>query len=466
MLTIHLPRRCHLLKLFSHAAYDNARIPRWECDYLGTVTEGNPREIAARVLHQRVSNAYVEDLLERALEPVKLGPADRGLCQELVYGVVRWQSALDWLIARKTTGRQQKPMLQILLRLGLYQVFWLQRIPAHAAVDTTVELARTLGFGPQSGFVNAILRGYLREAEATRGALEELRRTQPHVGYAHPEWLVTRWTSRYGAEATQQLLAWDNRPPATFARVNTLKSSAENLLAQWRSEDVEFDFVSRAWLPENMVFELKRHPPLGTLPSFAQGLFYVQDPSTLLAPLQLSVRPGETVLDLCAAPGGKLTLLAAAANNQCRIVAHDTSPARLKMVAENCTRLGVSGVSIAGNLDEVRQHSPAYDKILIDAPCSNTGVMRRRVDLRWRVQEKEIERLRTSQAELLTSAVTFLKPGGLVVYSTCSLEPEENNELIRDFVATHAELELVSEKELTPMAERCDGAYVARLRRR
>ena len=191
---------------------------------LKLVNGQKPREIAVRVLQQRrAGGEFTEDLLENALAGAQLSPADRALCQELVYGIVRWQATLDWLIARKTDGREQKPALQNLLRLGLYQIFWLDRIPDHAAVHETVELAKQTGFGAQAGFVNAILRGYLREDDATKKLLAELKISQPALGWSHPEWLVARWQKRWGAEKTAQLLEWNNTPPKTFARVNTLK---------------------------------------------------------------------------------------------------------------------------------------------------------------------------------------------------------------------------------------------------
>ena len=166
----------------------------------------NPRQIAARVLGQRRANGlFVEDLLEIALAGARLSSADRGLCQEIVYGVVRWQATLDWLIARKTNGREQRPGLQNLLRLGLYQIFWLDRIPPHAAVHETVELAKHGGFGQQAGFINAILRGYLREFDETKKMLADLKISQPALGWSHPEWLVARWQKHFGAEKTARL---------------------------------------------------------------------------------------------------------------------------------------------------------------------------------------------------------------------------------------------------------------------
>lgn len=416
-----------------------------------------------RILQRGAGGDFVENRLEAELARTHLSVADRHLCQELAYGIVRWQATLDWLIARKTDARAQKPILQNLLRLGLYQIFWLDRIPDHAAVHETVELARQSGFHLQAGFINAVLRGYLREFDATRRLLAELKTTQPHLGYSHPEWLVARWQTHWGADRAAQLMEWNNTPPQAFARVNTLKADPGKLLAQWRDEEVDYDFVRRDWLEENLVFELKSHPPLSRLPSFQQGLFYVQDPSTLLAVRELDPQPGESVLDLCAAPGGKLAALAQLMRNEGRLLAHDTTPERLKLIEQNCARLGVTCVQtvLPSALDA--QPSTTFDRILIDAPCSNTGVMRRRVDLRWRIRPREIGRLRAAQLELLRQAALLLKPGGRLVYSTCSLEPEENSEVVNEFLAGRADFKLERTRELLPFVEAVDGTYVARL---
>jgi 16S rRNA (cytosine967-C5)-methyltransferase len=424
-----------------------------------------PREIAAQVLHQRrAGGEFTENLLARALNKARLSHADRKFCQELVYGIVRWQAALDWLIARKTAGRGQNAALQNLLRLGLYQIFWLDRIPPHAAVHETVELAKQLGFGPQAGFVNAVLRGFLREFDETKKILSELKVADPATGYSHPQRLVEKWRQRFGGEQTRQLLEWNNTPPKTFARVNTLKTDAGKLVEKWRGESVEYDFVRRDWLGENLAFELKSHPPLDSLGSFRDGWFYVQDPGTLLAPLQLGAQPGETILDLCAAPGGKTTFIAQLMNNEGKITACDNSEKRLKLIRENCGRLGVTCVEPILTSDFTRRPS-AFNRVLVDAPCSNTGVMRRRVDLRWRISPGEISRLRQTQLELLQIAAEKLKPGGVLVYSTCSLEAEENSDVMKEFIAAHANFKLESERELLPFADGVDGAYVARLSR-
>ncbi len=456
------------------------------------------------------SGEFTENLLETALATARLSPADRGLCHELVCGVVRWQATLDCLIARKTTpGREQRPALQNLLRLGLYQIFWLDRIPPHAAVHETVEQAKRSGYGQQAGFINAVLRGYLREADEIKKILADMKISQPALGWSHPEWLVDKWRKNFGDEKTRQLLEWNNTPPKTFARVNALKfcsdtdvspvsssapkpvlpmkhigatpaprpRDAGDLLTRWREENVEYDFFTRDWTGENLAFELKAHPPLHSLPSFRDGWFYLQDPGTLLAPAMLGAQPGETILDLCAAPGGKTTFIAQLMNNEGRIVANDLDSNRLKLVRENCARLGVTCVQMmespprpvgvqasACAPDTLKRELQQFDRILIDAPCSNTGVMRRRVDLRWRISPEEISRLQKTQLELLNDAVTMLKPGGVLVYSTCSLEPEENTEVVTKFLAANTSFKLETERQLLPFADGVDGAYVAKLK--
>ncbi len=428
------------------------------------MNDQNPRQIAVQILNRRAHDTFIETLLERELAGSRLSSPDRGLCQEIVYGAVRRQATLDWLIQRKSNRPEQKTGLQNLLRLGLYQIFWLDRIPAHAAVHETVEAAKRLGFGPQAGFVNALLRTYLREFDETKKILAELKTSDPALGFSHPKWLVEKWRGNYGEEKTRQLLEWNNLPPKIYARVNSLKTDAGKLLETWREEGVEYDFVRRDWLEENLVFELKVHPSLASLKSFNDGWFYVQDPSTLLAPLALAPKPGEVILDLCAAPGGKTTFIAQLAGNECKIVASDVFEDRLKLIQDNCARLGVTGVELIERSTFNIQHS-TFNQILIDAPCSNSGVMRRRVDLRWRISPEEVSRLRQEQLKLLAFAATRLNPSGTLVYSTCSLEPEENASVVQEFLSDNKNFKLELQRELLPFADGVDGAFVARIMR-
>jgi 16S rRNA (cytosine967-C5)-methyltransferase len=348
--------------------------------------------------------------------------------------------------------------------LGLYQIFWLDRIPDHAAVNETVQLAKDFGLGAKAGFVNAVLRGYLRDRQGTKLALRDLKMTRPALGYSHPEWLIERWRRRWGDENVRVLLDWNNTPAPTYARRNALRTTADELVNRWEKEGVQF--VSRGfdWAQDQIVFELKSHPPLALLPSFQEGLFYVQDPSTLLAVHALDPQPGDSVLDLCAAPGGKTTYAAQRMENQGYVMAQDLDVRRREMIRSNCERLGVTIVNISRATGTVNlELSEPFDRVLLDAPCSNTGVMRRRVDLRWRVQSAEVDRLRMVQVDLLHRSFLQLKAGGTLIYSTCSLEPEENSAVVHQFLAEHPAFRLDYERELLPFKDHVDGAYVARL---
>jgi 16S rRNA (cytosine967-C5)-methyltransferase len=427
------------------------------------VTPKSPREIAARVLRRRSNSPdYVETLLEQELARASLSRLDRALCQELVYGIVRREMTLDWLIARKTSARPQDRAAQLLLRMGLYQIFWLQRIPPHAAVHETVELAKQTGSGAKAGFLNAVLRGCLREREALARQLEALKKDDPAAGYSHPAWLVERWLARWGAENTAQLMEWNNNPPPTFARLNRLKTDAATLAERWKKQGIRFATRQWDWTGEDWIAELQSHPSLAEWEDFQRGYFYVQDPGTLLAVHELNPQPGENILDLCAAPGGKTACMAQRMENRGHILARDNQPQRLRRLRENCDRLGVTCVETEADAAT----AALYDRILLDAPCSNSGVLRRRVDLRWRIRAEELDRLRREQATLLRQAAAQLKPGGRLVYSTCSLEPEENETVAREFLAGHPEFTLERERQLLPFRDQVDGAYVACLSRK
>jgi 16S rRNA (cytosine967-C5)-methyltransferase len=314
--------------------------------------------------------------------------------------------------------------------------------------------------------VNAVLRGYLRERSSTEAQLVELKRAQPALGYSHPEWLCQRWRERWGEEPLRRLLEWNNTPPPIYARLNTLRATPDQLTREWTREGVDHAPAPCRWTRPGLVYEVKRHPPLTTLPSFRQGFFYIQDPSTLLAVTVLQPQPGETVLDLCAAPGGKTTFLAQCMGNRGVIVASDPDPARCVQLRANCDRLGVTCVRWAETDADPNAPAPAsFDRVLVDAPCSNTGVMRRRVELRWRIRPEELERLRRGQSGLLREAAARVEAGGTLVYSTCSLEPEENEQAVAEFLATQPGFRLEAEHRLAPFQDQVDGAYVAKLRR-
>jgi 16S rRNA (cytosine967-C5)-methyltransferase len=427
-----------------------------------------PREFAARALRLADQPGdFIENRLEHIRGFSELTEPDRRLAMELTFGVIRWRDTLQWLVDQKRGDNQStKPGLDHLLHLGLYQLFWLDRVPDHAAVNETVELAHRLGFRRQAGYINAVLRNYVREKEATRAAIERLKKDAPATGFSHPAWLVDRWRKQTGDADLLKLLEWNNTPPATFARINPLRLDPAKLLERWRlEENVDYEFFLRDWTGENLMFELKSHPPLGRLPTFQEGGFYIQDPSTVLPVRMLDPQPGETVLDLCAAPGGKTTLIAQFMQNQGTIIANDASPPRLKMLKENCRRLGVDCVKLSKPDDLSTIPPDSVDRLLLDAPCSNTGVMRRRVQLRWRLKSTEIERLAGQQATLLNRWAGLVRPGGVVVYATCSLEPDENAAVVQAFLAANAGFQLEEQRELVPWRDGVDGAFAAKLRR-
>jgi len=423
-----------------------------------------PRQFASRFL---LSLGRPGDFVEHRMESdpafLALAAADRRLAQELVLGVLRWREALDWLIARRSAGHSQEPVVRAALRLAFYQLFWLDRIPDHAAVNDAVQSCRDAGRVRQSGFVNAVLRGSLRERDALQAALKELRRSDPAVGWSHPGWWVDRWRTELDAENLQRLLEWNNTPPAVCVRVNTLKIPPAGLLDSWAGEGVSAKPRAVDWAPFAALFDLEGHPPLATLPSFRAGGFYVQDPSTLLAVGLLAPRPGETLLDACAAPGGKTTLIAQMQSGRGRLVAEDAAALRLELLRENCARLGADWVEIGMPSPD---SAPQFDGILVDAPCSNTGVFRRRVEARWRLVPQELPGLAGRQGELLRRSAARVKRGGRLVYSTCSLEPEENRGVVDRFLAEFPEFVLQSERRLHPVTDGVDGAYAARLERR
>ena len=436
----------------------------WNCVCPDTtpVPRQKPREIAARILREWEREPVpAESLLSSAL-PGLSGP-DRGLCQELVLGVIRHRAWLDWLIDQKTDGRRQQPLAQILLRLGLYQLFQLDRIPDHAAVNETVNLARRHDLGNQAGFINAVLRNTLREKAVWQTRLEELRRSQPAVGHSHPQWLVQRWQNRW--PDFEHLLEWNNHPAPIYARRNTLKATAEELEQQWTQEDVSFTACDLPWLSPGLMYALETEGTPAALASFAEGKFYIQDPSTLASVQELDPRPGENILDLCAAPGGKTTAIAQRMQDDGAVLAIDIDESRLDRLRENMTRLGLSCIQPKALAQIDLPRSGPFDRILIDAPCSNTGVMRRRVDVRWRLNARELPVLARAQLDLLRRAAPLLKPGGVLVYSTCSLEAEENEDVVAAFLSKRQDFNQDSARTLTPMKDQTDGAFVARLRR-
>jgi len=417
----------------------------------------NAREVAFDLLNQwKQSKALADELLGETLDKVQLTIPDRSLVTELFYGCLRNKLALDFLTMQVASHAPRRPVA-IILHLGLYQIFFLDKIPAHAAVHETVALAKRHASSAEAGFVNAALRRASNEREIMRAKLDALGKDEPWVFYSHPRWLFERWQTRWGNEQTIALCEWNNTPPSIFIRTNSLKFTGQP--SSLAVEPVSFHPL--AWKVVNAagIFHTK---------SWKNGEFYVQDPSTLIAVDVLDPQPGERVLDVCSAPGGKTTYIAAKMQNRGEIIAADSSNSRLGLVGENCRRLGVTIVATIAcegtRLDRCLR-GDQFDRVLVDAPCSNTGVLRRRVDLRWRIEEKEIARLAVLQLQLLGAAAEFTKPGGVLVYSTCSIEPDENERVVEAFGKSHPQFALETTRSTFPPRDEVDGAFVARWRR-
>ncbi|MDP7049263.1 MAG: 16S rRNA (cytosine(967)-C(5))-methyltransferase RsmB [Verrucomicrobiota bacterium] len=421
----------------------------------------NSRQIALQtLLRSQETQRAVERILARQFQSAALSSADTGLCRELVSGCVRWRRLLDWLIERATEGREQKPAVREILRLGLYQIFFLSRIPEHAIVDESVRLAKTERCLGQAGFINAMMRRFLRERGQITRDIANLQEDRPALGQSHPDWLFKKWEQRWGCEKTVRLMEWNNRPAPTCARVNPLLTDPGSLAKRWEDEGVEATPIYCDWAKPDSLFRLRQHPPLESLGSFRDGLFYVQDPSTLLAVDLLNPQPGQAVLDLCAAPGGKTCQIAGRMNNEGQLSAIDISESRIELMRENCERMRVTCATL-GQADAAA--TCKYDRVLVDVPCSNTGVMRRRLDLRWRLSSDETRVLADEQLKLLAQAAEWTKPDGQLVYSTCSIEPEENEQLIARFLDANLDWQLINERTLHPVEDHTDGAYAAQL---
>jgi len=396
----------------------------------------------------RARGGLGDAILARLLKSSDLITADRNFSTELFYGVLRNLSLLDYWIGLLRPGHLD-PGVRDLLRLGLYQLFLLNT-PQHAAVYETVELASA----KTRSLVNAVLRKALRD----RDELEAKSREQSlAVRFSHPQFLIDRWMRNFGTENTTTLCEWNNRPPPIYARINRLKLSTEAFLAQHSdAERVEErdNFARLARIPHE---------------SLVEGECYIQDPSTALACLLLDPKPGEQILDACAAPGGKTGYLAELMENRGTIVACDRDANRVMTLQSNLGHLGVNiaqsvqqdwtgdtGMTDAGQIS-------FFDRILVDAPCSNTGVMRRRVDLRWRLTPKEFKRIQKEQLQILGATIPLLKTGGTLVYSTCSIEPEENEQVVEVTMREFPFLERVEQTLLHPFQDGFDGAFAAKL---
>lgn len=420
--------------------------------------EVNPRAHAADILYGWLENGrFVETAIDRA-------DTDRGLIREIVLGSIRRKATLDWIINRYA---RQPPDLQSRswLMLGLYQLYFLDGVADYAAVNETTEAAKGAMDPFRVKFLHAILRNAGRDEEAVR---KDLAEAAPNVRFSHPKRLLKRWTETFGEARLEALCRWNNTRAPVVLRLRK-GASVDAYLAELASRDI--DAHAHARYPDRAVV-LDSNPGIRELPGFAAGHFYIQDPSTFTAPDLLDARPGETILDACAAPGGKTIMLAEAMQGEGVLVASDVGGKRLKRLEQNLKRMQQDWVRTL-EMDVTRPDDRAgkglpgegFDAILLDVPCSNTGVLRRRVEARWRFNEEELQSLIRVQARMLDSAVVLLKPGGRIVYGTCSIEPEENVRQVEAFLSRTPGFQLEEARGLVPGEQDTEGAYAARIRR-
>jgi len=382
--------------------------------------------------------AFADIALEHALERAHLDPRDAALCTEIVFGTLRWRRHLDWRLTPHLNRPLAKldPWVRALLRLTVYQLIFLDRVPRWAAVDEAVSVARLKSRVPgPAEFVNAVLRSFTRAPGPPRLPAHPVEAAG--VRWSFPDWIAARWIARYGMEEAERLMAALNERPPMTVRANTLRISREDLAARLRDEELaETDPTPLA--PEGLTV---RRGAVGRWAAFAAGWCAIQDEASMLIARLLDPRPGELVADTCAAPGTKATHLAQLMGNRGHIVAMDPNAARLRLLTQAAARLGVDIVEAhAGGVAAVGgRWKGRCDRVLVDAPCSNLGVLRRNPDVKWNRDEADLARLAEKQRGILAAAAALARPGGRLVYATCSLEPEENELIVRAFLDGHSD---------------------------
>lgn len=434
------------------------------------------RGLAVKILNRvEKTDAYLEKLLDHEMRNSELNGPDKALLYEIVHGVTRWMGRLDWILNGFYKGQFSKaiPNLKNGLRVALYQIMFLDRIPDHAAVNEAVEFVKKLQGQKPADLTNAILRNIIRSKSAIRypDPNEDL------IGYlsayySHPAWMVKRYVERFGRDETEKLLAANNEKPYLTLRINAIKTNA----SQFKSL---LDSVNLKYKPGKFLSEFVQLQNLTNITAwdyYSKGYFNIQDESAGLACRLLDVQPGMKVLDMCAAPGGKTAYLGSLMNNVGKIVAIDRYEGRLKLLKANNARLGLTCVTTVES-DALEFNSEPFDRVLADVPCSGTGTLSKKPDIKWKKDVFDLKKMAAAQIRLLEKAASLVKPGGVVVYSTCSIEPEENFQIVKQFLESHPNFKLETAKEkfsddvidengciqTLPQRHQMDGAFAARL---
>ncbi len=418
----------------------------------------SPARRAALDILRRVADGAFSSVLLAAEEP-KLIPADRALTHELVLGVLRWQLWLDKIVehfSKRSVESLDLPV-RIALRLALYQLRFLSRIPASAAVNESVNLVRVAKLSSAAAFVNAVLRRAIREADYNPASETEDPLEKLAIETSHPVWLIDRWIKSFGLAEAESFARANNEIPPTAFRVVHTRANEDDILQSLTAAGAS---IERSTIATH-AFRISGAPAaLRDLSNSSQ--IYLQDEASQLVPQLLDARPGERVLDLCAAPGGKTTLLADGISDNALIIAADRSATRIATIISTAALHQLHSIKPV-LLDACHKlpFSPAsFDRVLVDAPCSGTGTLRRNPEIRWRLSPADIANFATNQKQFLHNAAEVLKPGGRLVYSTCSVEREENEEVIKHFLSTHPHFTAVRTLRTWPHHEGSDGFFM------
>lgn len=396
------------------------------------------RMVALEILHAvEEKGAYANLVLDQVLRSESLDDRSRAFVTELVYGTIKMRGRLDYVLSKGASRSLDEltAWIRNILRLGLYQALYL-RVPAAAAVNESVELAKRFGHAGTVGFVNGVLRGALRKYNTLEWPdKEEDPASYLSVYFSHPKWIVEMWLTDFGWDETVQLCQANNATAPTTIRTNTLRTTRDELAEVLSKSGITA--ASTALAPEGI--NISHYGSISRIPYFKAGWFQVQDESSMLVSHLVEPRPGERVLDMCAAPGGKSTHMAALMGNGGEILAVDLHRHKLDMLECSARRLGITCIRTwaCDVRDLPKEHDGAYDAVLLDAPCSGLGVLRRKPDLRWRKEIAAVSALGQMQRELLDRAARLVKPGGRLVYSTCTLTQAENEENVRWFTGKY-----------------------------
>lgn len=411
-----------------------------------------PRETALKILYDiDKKGAYSNISVNKHLLSAELRDLDRNFITELVYGTVRWKLTIDWIIEQFSRIRLEKlsPWILNIMRLGVYQLIFTDKIPQSAACNESVKLSKKYGHSASSGYVNAVLRNIARNRDKisypdkTENILKSLS-----VKYSHPEWMVDEWLKLFGAEFTESLLQKNNETPLLSVRTNTLKTTREELADSLKAAGLE---VSNGKYAQEALI-IKNTAGITKLEAFQKGWFQVQDESSMLVGKILAPKAGEFIMDVCSAPGGKATHIAQLMMDRGTVVARDVHPHKIKLINEAAKRLSMNCIKTevfdASEFDE--RYAMKADKVLVDAPCTGLGIIRRKPDIKWDRNKKDSNEITKLQRKILDVSSEYVKPGGVLIYSTCTIMPEENHDIVREFVGKRRDFQLQDITALLP----------------